>query len=718
MQFAQGLSRALRQMGADARLFFRGETPERMPGPNVVLRIVGPHLEEPVQAMPNMVWMITPPHNRTAGLLRRYQRIFTPSRRMMDALRAEGIAAQHMPQVTEVEHFHPDRRRAGLPDLPITFVGAHAPRAPRRIVLSAIEQGFRVHVWGPGWKDVIPSALWIGDHLDYDALAEVYARSRIVLNAHMPEMAMQGIMSNRAYDAIASGAVVVSDVLRYFTPPPDLPELMQSHPGRPLATLLEGLLDAPAADHATRLDRHRRIAAAHGFGAVAARILAAAAEIPDDRPAPAFRRRGDGRAGPVELTDPAASAPDQQQAMRQAAEQILAIADALGHPQRDGFVAGRAGPCRIIHPLMADLRLAQDAARRDPPGPPALIDALAARARRVIDALPAEGRPHPVLRKANTRDAHLTAMMRDEPLYAHSAEDYSRDIHKSHLRLWPRRDAVRLARPVGVFLHLFYDELAVLFRDRLAQVDAPMQLYVSTDTEAKAQGLRAVFPEADVRAMPNRGRDILPKFYGFDGAHDRHDIVLHLHGKRSAHSGRLDAWLAHILDCLLPCPSQINRILSLFRTIPELGLIAPLTHKAVLPAAHWGANQDIARELAHRMGLTAPLPEDDRLRFPVGSMFWARRSALQPLLDLGLGPDHFPPEAGQLDGTLAHAIERMVGCTCMATGHRMLNVARHDSRQHQRFQHGFDSNQQIRAALTSGRLDGMARASTEVAADD
>jgi lipopolysaccharide biosynthesis protein len=44
-----------------------------------------------------------------------------------------------------------------------------------------------------------------------------------------------------------------------------------------------------------------------------------------------------------------------------------------------------------------------------------------------------------------------------------------------------------------------------------------------------------------------------------------------------------------------------------------------------------------------------------------GTMFWARLDAIDPILKLNLMPDDFQSEHGQIDGTTAHAIERMFG---------------------------------------------------------
>lgn len=57
--------------------------------------------------------------------------------------------------------------------------------------------------------------------------------------------------------------------------------------------------------------------------------------------------------------------------------------------------------------------------------------------------------------------------------------------------------------------------------------------------------------------------------------------------------------------------------------------------------------------------------------FPAGSMFWARSQALLPLFDLGLGWDDYPEEPVPHDGTILHALERLVPVVVESRGFRV-----------------------------------------------
>src|SRR6185312_1409159 len=64
-----------------------------------------------------------------------------------------------------------------------------------------------------GWGGLLPDGLLAGEHLPNEQVRRAYASAAIVLNDHWDDMREQGIVSNRVYDALACGALVVSDHL-------------------------------------------------------------------------------------------------------------------------------------------------------------------------------------------------------------------------------------------------------------------------------------------------------------------------------------------------------------------------------------------------------------------------------------------------------------------------------------------------------------------------
>jgi len=231
---------------------------------------------------------------------------------------------------------------------------------------------------------------------------------------------------------------------------------------------------------------------------------------------------------------------------------------------------------------------------------------------------------------------------------------------------------------VAVICHLFHPEVAAELRGYLANLPGPADLFLSTDTEEKAVAIRAAFAGWEgggptLRVLPNRGRDIAPKLVGFADAHGDHDLVLHLHSKRSDHAEFLRPWRGFLFESLLGSKPVVASILDAFARLPQLGMVAPQHFEPVRRWIGWNGNFGAARDLATRMGIT--LSPTRALDFPSGSMFWARPAALRPLLDLNLSFEDFPEEGAQLDHTPAHAIERLYFLACERSGHAWLKVA-------------------------------------------
>lgn len=750
--YAKLLCKALERQGHQARIFCRDEHPQLAGTNDVILWICGPHVSEPIIGCTNFLWIISPPNMTSIARLIRFQAVFIASKELADLYRLNGVNAHYVAQATDPDFFHPGRDTGGA-RFDVTFVGNLATRAGRPIVHQAIDMGFNVKVWGGGWKKVVPPENYGGPRLDADDLACVYARSNVVLNCHMAAMSRMGMMSNRSYDALASGAQVISNTLRGFEAP-DLPDLVQvADPASLKTALLRALQtegktggktgEAPPSQRLARAATVRRNysfdARADLFIAQARQALARQARSHAAIVAANKRTKAKGQGvvsnmtlrdlgpepvgqlarildqkmaqGPlnlcVQLTDPAAAGQGEgHQAMAQTAQAVLRLGVIHARRKYLGQITiapSRKGKAHPFHPGMFDLRQAQAIISGDAQS--AQMDRLCARARRLLEAL--EDVSHPLaLHRGKRKDERvLVRVMADRSLYPHSPINYDRNVQKQHVELWSRKKPMMFKRPVGVFLHLYYPELSGLFHAHLKRLSTPHKLYISTDTKAKANTIATTFPQADIRVFPNRGRDVFPKLYGFADAFAHHDITLHLHGKKSNHSNQLGNWLQVILDCLLPQPAELNRLLSFFQDIPDLGLVMPLTPQPIIGAAHWGENLELAQEVMARMGREIPPAERDLPdAFPVGGMFWARSSALQPLLDLRLSARHFPPEKNQLDATVAHAIERLYGVVCRQTGHKTLRVAASDNHSYRKFRKEFCTNKDLREAMATGQL--------------
>lgn len=168
----------------------------------------------------------------------------------------------------------------------------------------------------------------------------------------------------------------------------------------------------------------------------------------------------------------------------------------------------------------------------------------------------------------------------------------------------------------------------------------------------------------DVRAFPNRGRDALPFLRLAAGIEDEGALVVKVHTKRADHRLTGELWREELLEGLLG-EGKIERALDYLNEHPRVGLIGPRGH--VVPMSlYFGGNALALRYFAQVFGI--PLGELLRMNFVAGGMFMARRGALEPLLSLAIPDSMFEAEAGQSDGTMAHAIERVYSLSARYQG--------------------------------------------------
>ena len=165
--------------------------------------------------------------------------------------------------------------------------------------------------------------------------------------------------------------------------------------------------------------------------------------------------------------------------------------------------------------------------------------------------------------------------VRKHPAMRRMEEDYSAAI--------PFPFGPRLAEAPGriaVLCHIYHAELAPEMLSYLGNIPFDADVFITTDTERKRALIERhcknwKLDRAELRVMPNRGRDIAPKLVGMRDVHERYDYVLHLHSKQSVHEDDLSVWRGYNLQTLIGSPEIVQSIFTIFQRCPNVGMILP-----------------------------------------------------------------------------------------------------------------------------------------------
>jgi lipopolysaccharide biosynthesis protein len=232
--------------------------------------------------------------------------------------------------------------------------------------------------------------------------------------------------------------------------------------------------------------------------------------------------------------------------------------------------------------------------------------------------------------------------------------------------------AASVAGRVALHVHVYYPDMLPDILGRLARNRIRPDLFISVPSNAAKADVEPLLAGyegtvARLQVVPNRGRDIGPFLTAFGGDWSDYDVVGHLHTKKSLElndSTLSFRWSSFLMDNLVGRDhAMADVIVGRLLADPSLGLVFPDDPNVV----GWSKNLSFAKELGDRMGL---VDYPGEFNFPVGTMFWARADALKPLISLGLQWEDYPVEPLGYDGTMLHAIERLLPFVVASGGFR------------------------------------------------
>ena len=173
------------------------------------------------------------------------------------------------------------------------------------------------------------------------------------------------------------------------------------------------------------------------------------------------------------------------------------------------------------------------------------------------------------------------------------------------------------------------------------------------------------FSKATYTKKINKGRDLSSYLIDLKYVFDEYDYICYFHDKKSPQLNshlQTREFFYHCMNSLLPSSNFVYNVIEKFENEPNLGLLVP-------PPLHFGpfypseynlhpGNKEWMLKLLKELKLNILFDE-----FPVAlycDMFWVRGKAMSSLFNKDWTYDDLPDEPIDTDGTILHALERMI----------------------------------------------------------
>lgn len=242
------------------------------------------------------------------------------------------------------------------------------------------------------------------------------------------------------------------------------------------------------------------------------------------------------------------------------------------------------------------------------------------------------------------------------------------DIPFEELKVTNNRNTTPLQwnKKIAVQIHLFYPDLCDEIITQLNYIPYEFDCYITTSDEEKKKIIEKEFSEkcyankTIIEVTPNRGRDVAPFLVQMSKVIDEYDYICHIHSKKSKTVDYGNRWRRYLYHNLFGSRENLIQIFNEFETHEKLGIIYPEIYPIITDQInYYGNNLSNCKQQFKKLGIPKNYI-NEKLIFPAGTMFWAKKDAIEPLFKAKYQYSDFMKENNQIDATPAHAIERII----------------------------------------------------------
>ncbi len=225
----------------------------------------------------------------------------------------------------------------------------------------------------------------------------------------------------------------------------------------------------------------------------------------------------------------------------------------------------------------------------------------------------------------------------------------------------------------AVVIHLAYEESVNRIRRYVIGIPGRIRKFFVVISEELKISLEQGLSEwgcknYEIRMMGrNRGRDMNSLFVICKDVWENYAYLCFTHDKRTSGKTASDIVGKEFMDILwentLKSKGYIKNVLALLKQRKRLGYLTvpPPYHAAYceVMVRAWGDSFGITKELAKKMHIRVDISKEF-LPFALGNAFWCKTDALRDITSFHLQTDDFCEEPMPVDGTVSHALERIM----------------------------------------------------------
>ncbi len=199
-----------------------------------------------------------------------------------------------------------------------------------------------------------------------------------------------------------------------------------------------------------------------------------------------------------------------------------------------------------------------------------------------------------------------------------------------------------------------------------------MNVYDHVNFEIERNGWKNI----TILQKMNRGRDISALLVACHDILPKYEYICFVHDKKekfAAEKQDKDFWIENLWGNTIASKEYLANIFDELDNNPQLGLLVPPEPAGMYQNAwyksSWGSSftptEKLARKLELRCSLSVNKPP-----ITLGTAFWCRYEALKKLFEKDWKYTNFPEEPLPDDGTISHAVERILGYVAQDAGYR------------------------------------------------